>query len=111
MKQEVESLKFINETLISFSNCQVDIIKALKKNCYSNRLFYNIIKESQIFEKLNKVNLNLKNDFESEFPQYEREDSLKTSNNEEICNFEDNIFNYDVNVYQIKKKRYKSMII
>jgi hypothetical protein len=52
MKEEVESLKFINETLISFSNCQVDIIKDLKKNCYSNRLFYYIIKESKKYKSM-----------------------------------------------------------
>jgi len=96
IKQEIESLRFINEIIISFSDCQIEIAKYLKKNCYATKLLYTIIQKKPIFGKLNNLDLKLKDAFETEVDPYERNDS------DEDDDFEDNIFNYDVNSDQIK---------
>lgn len=101
IKNECDSLKFINEIIISFSDCQIEIAKYLKKNCYATKLFYTIIQKKPVFGLLNNVDLSLMHLFETELDRKEYMENEEMTGDEEE-EFEDNIFNYDVNLDQIK---------
>jgi hypothetical protein len=91
---ELESLKFIKDTLINYSDCQIEMAKSLKKSCYATKLLYNVIKVKPIYDKLNFVKQELKNEFEPELDEEEDLIALRPSDEDE--EFEDNIFNYHV---------------
>ena len=103
IKEELESLKFINDIIVSYSDCQIDIAKYLKKNCYANKLMYTIIQKKPIFGKLNNVNQSLKNEFETELDANEGNSNMSRDYTSDEEEYEDNIFNYDVNSDQLKE--------
>ncbi len=39
IKQELQSLNFLNETLINYSDSQIEVNKYLKKNCFAIKVF------------------------------------------------------------------------
>jgi len=40
IKQELQSLSFLNETLINFSDSQIEVAKYLKKNCFAIKVIF-----------------------------------------------------------------------
>lgn len=40
IKQELQSLNFLNETLINFSDSQIEVAKYLKKNCFAIKVSF-----------------------------------------------------------------------
>jgi len=44
IKQELESLNFLNETLINFSDSQIEVAKYLKKNCFAIKVIFCLLK-------------------------------------------------------------------
>lgn len=102
IRNELESLKFINDIIVNFSDCQIDAAKYLKKNCYAVKLLYNIIQKKPMYGKLNNVDQKLKNEFEADLDQDERNSNISKDDNSEEEEFEDNIFNYDINEQQMR---------
>jgi hypothetical protein len=104
---ELLSLQFISDTIIRYTESQIEIAHNLKKNCYATKLLYNIINNNPIYAKLNKVNQLLKDEFEAEIE--EDEENINTINifndmNSQIEEeYEDNIFNYYVNQQDIQE--------
>lgn len=43
IKQELDSLQYINDTLFNFSDSQIEVAKYLKKNCYATKVRYIIL--------------------------------------------------------------------
>jgi hypothetical protein len=115
IKQELGTLKFINETLISFTDSQIEVAKYLKKNCYATKLLYSIIQKKPIFGKLNNVDQNYQALFETELDKKELVNNNFDDYNDSTKNlfhvedegmdeeFEDNIFNYDVTPDQVRE--------
>jgi hypothetical protein len=105
IRQELSSLRFINETLIQFTDSQIDINKYLKKNLYATKLLFLIIEKKQIFGKLNSVDQSLQHLFEADVHKFEFEDGYLDEDDNEIENqiYEDNIFNYDVSKTEVKE--------
>lgn len=107
IRTELLSLQFISETIISFTESQIEIAHNLKKNCYATKLFFNIINNNPIYAKLNRVNQSLKDEFEAEIE--EDEENINTINffNDDNSlieeEYEDNIFNYYVNQQDIQE--------
>lgn len=56
---EVESLKILNEEMITYTDNQVEVVKYLKKNIYSMKLIYKTIDKNKKFGKLNNLDLRL----------------------------------------------------
>lgn len=74
--EETESIKFISEIIICFSDCQIDMIRDIKKNCHSIRLLYDIIEKSsgkKLFHKLHNFDKTFKDTFEPQISQDERD--------------------------------------
>jgi hypothetical protein len=107
IRQELSSLRFINETLIQFTDSQIDINKYLKKNLYATKLLYMIIEKKPVFGKLNNVDQSLQHLFEADINKFEFDDGVMEFNGNEDENdeenYEDNIFNYDVSRTQVKE--------
>jgi hypothetical protein len=102
IRMELSSLRFINETLIQFTDSQIDINKYLKKNLYATKLLYMIIERKQVFGKLNHVDQSLQDLFEADINKLEFNEEAEVNGNEEDETYEDNIFNYDVSKQQVK---------
>jgi hypothetical protein len=65
LNKEIENIKGLGDMVFSFSDCQLNIAKELKKILFATVQFYDILKEgvlrdNKIFKKLNFVDLNYK---------------------------------------------------
>jgi len=66
IRHHLESLAFVNETLLNYTDSQIEIAKYLKNNCYATKILYSVIEKKRIFGKLNDVDPQLKQLFEHE---------------------------------------------
>jgi predicted regulator of amino acid metabolism with ACT domain len=111
INEETESIKFISKIIISFCDCQIDMVKNIKKNCYSIRLLYDILqknKNKSIFRKLHNVDPIVKEYFEPQIiqePESEEDEQINDFNYE---NYEDNIFEYYSDIEKITE-HYKEL--
>ncbi len=104
IKRETENLRLLNEIIINFTDCQIENAKNLKKNCYATKMMYVSIGNKKIFGKLNNVDLSLQNLFTTMNPSINNRigySEIFTNFNDE--EFEDNIFNYEVDDNQIRE--------
>ena len=56
---EIESLKYINDEMISYTDNQIEAVKYLKKNIYATKLIYKMINKNKVFGKLNNLNMDI----------------------------------------------------
>jgi len=112
IKHHLESLAFVNEILLNYTDSQIEIAKYLKNNCYATKLLYNTIEKKRLFGKLNNVDLKLKDLFEHEVEKSDEQnkyaDSTKVTLNPQDPSFiknenhEDNILAHNVHMDDIR---------
>jgi hypothetical protein len=100
---EIENIKGLGDMVYSFSDCQLNMAKELKKNLFATFQFYNIFKDGvmkskKIFKKLNYVDLNYKLIYDLQ----ENENFRKSRNFSKLANSSFNMTE-DTNIKEDRK--------
>jgi hypothetical protein len=83
IKKEIDSLSYVNDSIVGYAESQNDVIKYLKKNIYATKLMFGIIeKKPQTFGKLAEFDRGVLND-DTEFNDARTVFKENTGNNEE----------------------------
>lgn len=91
---EVESLKILNEDMITYTDNQVEVVKYLKKNIYSMKLIYKTIDKNKKFGKLNNLDLRLIQE-DDDFDKTENLSETKKSESEEDDKIDLTLYNLE----------------
>lgn len=77
IKEEIESLSYINTEIMGYTDSQIEVVKYLKKNIYATRLMYTLIDQNKIFGKLNNVDMKLI-ELDDEYEKQSQNDSINS---------------------------------
>jgi len=102
IRQEIEFLNYINESLVGYSESQVDLINYLKKNIYAMKLtLSNIDKRPEMFGELANFDKKLLN--KNEFGSNTKISTDVNNTEQNIINLLNNNLNPDRNSHQFEE--------
>lgn len=123
IKNEIQNLELINNSIVNYVDSQIDVSKNIQKNIFATKLLYKLIKNNEIFDKLNNLdcdNLSLndtpdsdehEDDEESNTVHYKHPmEKIKTVKDLDSTNDQSIILNYDINPQEIKA-HFSSLIL